>query len=485
MALFQVTYTFVANTKARSSEVNQNYTDVLNILKAHHHDPNIYTNASPITNSGIAANAQILATQLQYNITLSGLINPLALQVVTVPKGGLGLMSVAAGDTIYGDSTNVYRTLPIGTSGQVKTVVAGKPSWQDPPPSIFNYFGDGSDGNATISGDTNMSRDMYYNDLTINGGNLCTNGYKLFVKGTLTVANGYKVHNNAAAGTAGGNGPGTGGGRNGGNVGPGAAAGTTGTVYGGAAGKDGGRGGNGGNGAAGNNGDVGATGAAGAAENVSLTQAAGIAGATGGNGGNNTVGSGGAGGVAGALGAAGSAPVFGTPHTWLQLFRWLDPTTSVWAAFAHYKGASQSTGGGGGGGGACNESTGNEKGSGGGGGGGGATAGVCWIAAYAIVNNGTLECKGGAGGNGGNADNASVLNGNGGGGGGGGGGAGGGGGILLLIYHSLSGSGSTSVAGGTGGTGGALGTKVGGGSNGTVGGNGSNGNAGAVLSYTV
>lgn len=80
MATFSVTYSFVANTKARAAEVNQNFTDVLTILQAHHHDPNIYTNAKPITNSGIAANAQILDTQLYLPITRSGLVNPQTLR---------------------------------------------------------------------------------------------------------------------------------------------------------------------------------------------------------------------------------------------------------------------------------------------------------------------------------------------------------------------------------------------------------------------
>src|SRR5262249_29187956 len=48
-------------------------------------------------------------------------------------------------------------------------------------------FGDGSDGDATISVDTIMARDMYYNNLTVNAGKvLNTDGLRLFVKGTLT-----------------------------------------------------------------------------------------------------------------------------------------------------------------------------------------------------------------------------------------------------------------------------------------------------------
>lgn len=154
MATFSVTYTFVANTKARAAEVNQDMSDVLLILRSHHHDPNIYTNASPITNSGIAANAQILATQLQSPITRSGLISPLALQTVTIDKGGTGLMSVVAGDIFYADNTNILKTLPIGNGGQYLKVntTTLKPSWADVATGKFG--GDGSDGALSITSGT-------------------------------------------------------------------------------------------------------------------------------------------------------------------------------------------------------------------------------------------------------------------------------------------------------------------------------------------
>lgn len=132
MATFSVTYSFVANTKARSNEVNTNFSNVLNILQAHHHDPNIYTNASPITNSGIAANAQILATQLQYPITLSGLISPLALQRVTADKGGTGLLQVTQYDLLMGNSGNTWGKLAKGTANTFVGV--------DPTGTYVGYF---------------------------------------------------------------------------------------------------------------------------------------------------------------------------------------------------------------------------------------------------------------------------------------------------------------------------------------------------------
>ncbi len=48
-------------------------------------------------------------------------------------------------------------------------------------------YGFGQDGNVTLTGDATLSRDMYYNDLTINSNvTLDTNGYRVFVAGTLT-----------------------------------------------------------------------------------------------------------------------------------------------------------------------------------------------------------------------------------------------------------------------------------------------------------
>jgi hypothetical protein len=51
------------------------------------------------------------------------------------------------------------------------------------------YFGDGSDGNVTISsGTTRITRDTYYNNLTISGtGKLDTGCFRVFVKDTLDI----------------------------------------------------------------------------------------------------------------------------------------------------------------------------------------------------------------------------------------------------------------------------------------------------------
>jgi len=61
------------------------------------------------------------------------------------------------------------------------------PTEIDVPASGLALFGDGSDGDVTITTDTTLSHDMFYNNLTINSGiTLKPNGYRIFVKGTLT-----------------------------------------------------------------------------------------------------------------------------------------------------------------------------------------------------------------------------------------------------------------------------------------------------------
>src|SRR3990172_2562439 len=61
-------------------------------------------------------------------------------------------------------------------------------------------FGSGSDGDVTISGDTTITRAMYYNNLTVDSGfNLITANNKIYVKGTCTI-NG-TIHQNGNNGS--------------------------------------------------------------------------------------------------------------------------------------------------------------------------------------------------------------------------------------------------------------------------------------------
>lgn len=73
-------------------------------------------------------------------------------------------------------------------------------------------FGDGSDGSATISGTTTLSRDMFYTTLTVqNGGVLETAGFRVYAKTSATIDSGGTVRNNGqpGSGTAAGGSTGT------------------------------------------------------------------------------------------------------------------------------------------------------------------------------------------------------------------------------------------------------------------------------------
>ena len=152
----QVSNIFIANTRAKSADVNKNFSDLVGILASHHHDPNIYTNAVPITNSGIAQNAQILDTQLKLPITRSGLINPSALIPVTYDKGGTGLAGYANEDLIVAVAGGAFRRLAIGAAGQAVGVLGNNTiGYITLPTSKFG--GSGADGSLSISsGTTNI-----------------------------------------------------------------------------------------------------------------------------------------------------------------------------------------------------------------------------------------------------------------------------------------------------------------------------------------
>jgi hypothetical protein len=137
-------------------------------------------------------------------------------------------------------------------------------------------------------------------------------------------------------------------------------------------------------------------------------------------------------------------------------------------------------GGGGGGG------TGGSSGGGGGAGGGGGGCGG-WIVlsspSITIGGAGLIKSNGGTGGGGSNGANA-VGAGARGGGGGGAGGAGGNGGVVVLIYHTLSNSGSITETAGNGGNFGTGGNGINGGTNGSPGQAGPNGANGTTIQVT-
>lgn len=270
----------------------------------------------------------------------------------------------------------------------------------------IGLFGDYSDGDVTVSSPTTLTRDMYYNVLTVTS-TISTAGFKIYAK---SVLGGGTIQNN---GSVGGNASGTTGGTGG-------AGATAGSLPGGTAGSAG----------------TSPTGGAGVAGSAAA-KCIGSVGAAGGAAGRGDQPSGGAGGAGGTK----TGTVYNQLNTPFEINSLFDISPSL-AVLTVSCGA----GGGGGAGGSGSITS-------GAGGGGGGSGGLVWVAAESISNV-TLKATGGNGGN-------ATGGGSGGGGtwGSGGGGAGGNGGVVILLYITKS-SVTETV---TGGTGGSIGSDPGGG----------------------
>jgi hypothetical protein len=267
---------------------------------------------------------------------------------------------------------------------------------------ILTLFGDGSDGDVTIAANTTLTRDMFYNNLTINSGvTLNTANYRIFVKGTLTnngtiACNGNNGNNGVSSAGSG--------------------------VSGGAAVAKGwlrasGAGGNGGA----HDSDPLAT--SGGSVTLSLG------------------GSGGRGGDGYARPGAGGGSVTPPSPGW-KLKSVLPLLVSCDANGALLTLA----GGAGGGGGGNGESGGTAAGAGGGSGGG-----IVAIFSDTLVINGSIQAKGGDGGTGYPSGSSTGT----------GGGGGGGGGAVMLVYKTKSGAGTINVSGGSAGAGGVVAAQPG------------------------
>lgn len=344
--------------------------------------------------------------------------------------------------------------------------------------SSQDIFGDASDGNTTISSNTTLTRDMFYNNLTISSNAIlnCAS-FRVFVSGTLTVNSGCTIQNTPNNGNNGGNG-GTGVG-GAGTSGSGGATIASGSLPAGTIGTNGTSGADGqstvGNGSGAGTG----TGGTSVAKSLGVVGPNGVSGGAGGNAsGGKTGGTSGAGGAGGTQ----TGTVFNTIRNTMAAYFMMD---TIAGSVTIFKSSSGSGGGVGGGGGAVGATT-ASSGGGGGAGGSGSTGGFVAIFARTIVNNGTIKAPGGNGGNGGTGGNATNSGGNAGGGGGGAGGAGGAGGVLVCVYQNYSGSGTKTAPGGTGGTKGTGGSGSGtGGLNGNDGTDGNAGGAGTVINLQI
>jgi len=326
-------------------------------------------------------------------------------------------------------------------------------------------FGSGADGDVTIAAPTTLTSDKYYNNLTLNS-TLDADGYRVFVKGILTVNAGGLISNNGGAGGAGGNGSGG----VGGAAGAAGAAAPGNTLPSGLAGKAGGLGADRSAGVGASNG---AAGTAGDSLSPSLASSNGAA-----------AGAGGDASSAGGAATGGAAGGAGTATQTLALPKDTHRASSlIQVAGSAVTILRPSAGSGSGGSGGASKNAGGAVAAGGGGGGSGASGGIVWVAARSIVlNDGVntwIQAKGGAGGAGGNGQGSGGEAG----GGGGAGGAGGNGGVIIYIYASLTGSMVTDVTGGALGAGGTAQAQAP--ATATNGANGSAGNAGVVFAINL
>jgi len=338
--------------------------------------------------------------------------------------------------------------------------------------ALSALYGDGSDGIVTItSGTTTLTRDMYYDSLTVNNGATVTpSSFRIFVKNTLTVSG--AISGNGMSGSAGtdvascvyG----------GGCPASASVAGVGGTSTGGYLGfaPNGGKGGNGGSvtchSADGTNGSSGSI--------PTLYSFTLNSGGTGGNGGAGAQ----VGGCAysPATGGASSSPttVLFKVNNFLSALHPFSSSSPIVSAGA-------SGGGAGGSGSSCNGCSGPAVTVGGAGGGAGANGSPVQIFArtVTITSTGIVSSNGGNGGKGGNGGSVSGGTNNLGA-GGGGGGAGGSGGWVQIVTSSYTNTGTLSANAGVGGTYGTGGTgSTGSGANGTAGANGSAGVTAVII----
>jgi hypothetical protein len=118
-------------------------------------------------------------------------VNSVAGLTGTVSAGGLkSALAITSSDVSGLLALSSTTPLADGTASAGSASTAARADHVHPSTSTLVspvWFGAGSDGNVTISsGTTTLTRDMYYNNLTLSGtGKLHPNGFRIFVAGTL------------------------------------------------------------------------------------------------------------------------------------------------------------------------------------------------------------------------------------------------------------------------------------------------------------
>lgn len=283
-------------------------------------------------------------------------------------------------------------------------------------------FGNGSDGDFTVSTSTTLTRDMFYDNLVING-TLIPAGYRIFAKTSIS-GSGSVI----ATGT-----PGTSA-----VTITGGAGGTT-TVVGFFRNSAGGNGGTAPQNVDCQSGMAGTSTSAGVSFNALTSNA----GTTGGGSAGACGGGIGFGGSGGTVTATATSTKYGV--TYYQTVSFVHTSLST-STLLIWSGAGGS--GGGSGGLSCSSTCNGSSARAGGGGGGGSSGQIVFMASKSITGTFSVDVSGGNGGNGaaGTSDGDTT-------GGTGGGGGGGQGGTVIFLYNTKLYTGTRTTSGGTGGTG--------------------------------
>jgi hypothetical protein len=134
-----VTYTFVAMTIARASEVNQNFTDLRDSIRGAHHQD---ADGTKLVNADLDASAAVVYSKLSLSdsIVNADINTSAAIAWTKISKSGsvfndLGDVTItgaASQDILHRDGSSKWVNLAKGSDGDVLSMVAGLLTWQAP-----------------------------------------------------------------------------------------------------------------------------------------------------------------------------------------------------------------------------------------------------------------------------------------------------------------------------------------------------------------
>jgi hypothetical protein len=154
------------------------------------------------TSGDLYAAARCSRGDRRFTGSLRGPRGPVGAAGSAGPTGVKGSTGAAGATGAAGPTGPTGATGPAGAAGQTGSIGTTGATGADGP-GVAALFGDGSDGDVTISSGTTLTRDEYYANLTVGPGvDLNTGGFRVFVSGTLTLDAGASIERNGAAATS-------------------------------------------------------------------------------------------------------------------------------------------------------------------------------------------------------------------------------------------------------------------------------------------